>query len=913
MKLLVSSLLVFLSVAINAQVPANSLVLHYTFDDINNNIANDISGNNLDGVLVNEPLVVTGVSGTALQFNGIDNYLISYAPQILPEGSEHRTISMWVRVDQNNASAVFAGYGRGSRCQNFQIGTDYTSGEFLSFYGWNACDYVTDLSTITLADGNFHHLALVYDGLILSIYVDGALVSSVERDLNTVANTLCLAGEISSNACDRLFAGAIDDFRLYSRALSQSEIASIANFPTDSLALYYSFDEVNGVLVNDLSGNNQNGTLVNQPTQVVGVSGGALQFNGNDNYLIALSPTALPVGSESRTIGFWLSLDQHTTGAVFAGYGTSSRCKNFQIGTDYTNGETLAFYGWNACDYNSDVLVTELADGDFHHIAYSYDGSDLKIYLDGQLRNIAARELNTVANALCIAGEVSSGSCDRLFAGKIDEFRVYSRALNDTEIASLASVVSGTTNRLQVVSIGNGSVEGPGIDCNSNCDENYITGTSVELIAVPQEGYILDSWGLDCLEQTTNSCVVVLDADRIVEATFVLRPEPVYVNECAIVESNGFTHLSHFEFEWVVQGVGHTAGTYTNGDCWIQGPVIIESVSPAPYADSNGSMANPDANPSVGQGYESGLAVYDSSLRINYPYSASANTSIVSSITAPDFVGPTDNRYGWIVAHGVLTVTENVVSSDEFRPPYSVKNKENYRFSASLADFSHIPRVTPIGETIPEASTIIGQTVRPWVDHLFEFKSRGLHALNNMPGYGANVTSVMGAACLASTLNWPEQEHLQLAKNITQIGIDNFGLIEDGLYFPPNGGHMSGRLLPILYAGKALNHEGMLSVTSRPYPIEHGFAENCQTYGEGEYGVRYCNRGSTSTSYITVNSPTWVGQSLCARMIDVEDNWNHQPFFNYVRNYADSPEFGNTYGPYDSFHADMWLEYNSDY
>ena len=182
-----------------------------------------------------------------------------------------------------------------------------------------------------------------------------------------------------------------------------------------------------------------------------------------------------------------------------------------------------------------------------------------------------------------------------------------------------------------------------------------------------------------------------------------------------------------------------------------------------------------------------------------------------------------------------------------------------------------------------------------------------------MPGYGANVTSTVGTACLASTLDWPDEDRLAITANMVQIGIDNYGMIQVGQYYPANGGHHSGRLLPILYAGKALNHSEMLSVTSRSYPIEHGFAENCQTYGDGQYGIRYCSRGDASTNYVTVNSPTWVAQSLCARMIGVEENWNHQPFFDYVENWTQSSDFGDVYDPYNYFHNDMWLQYNSEY
>lgn len=379
---------------------------------------------------------------------------------------------------------------------------------------------------------------------------------------------------------------------------------------------------------------------------------------------------------------------------------------------------------------------------------------------------------------------------------------------------------------------------------------------------------------------------------------------------CVVEERDGNTFIIHNEFTWQILGVNHTTGKYLSGDCWIQGPVTIENVSPAAFANSNGSMVNPAAGPNAKQAYEGGVASYDQSLAVSYPFIAPPNTSLVSSLTNPTFVG-TDNRYGWILAHGILTVTESSVSDNSFRPPYSAlaEKKPAYAFTFNDVDLSFLPYLAFTGETKPDPVALLLETARPWIDHLFEYPSRALHAVNNMPGYGANLTSTVAATCLGTSLDWDESYRQELAINLIQLGIDNYGLVEAGQYFPANGGHMSGRLLPILFAGKALNDDDMLHVTERDFPIEHGFAENCQTYGTGQYGIRYCSRGDTSTRYVSVNSPTWVGEATCARALELEQAWNHAPFFDYVESFTQSENFGDVYDLYDYFHAEMWLLY----
>lgn len=44
---------------------------------------------------------------------------------------------------------------------------------------------------------------------------------------NTTAQTLCVGGEVNGTSCDRYFDGAIDEFQIYNRALTPSEIQAL--------------------------------------------------------------------------------------------------------------------------------------------------------------------------------------------------------------------------------------------------------------------------------------------------------------------------------------------------------------------------------------------------------------------------------------------------------------------------------------------------------------------------------------------------------------------------------------------------------------------------------------------------------------------------------------------------------------
>ncbi|UCG50148.1 MAG: LamG domain-containing protein, partial [Phycisphaerales bacterium] len=73
-------------------------------------------------------------------------------------------------------------------------------------------------------DGEWHHLAATYDGVTIKGYGDGHLGTSEARALNTNDNVQM--GKRDDN--DNRFPGLIDEVRIYSRVLSQEEIASLA-------------------------------------------------------------------------------------------------------------------------------------------------------------------------------------------------------------------------------------------------------------------------------------------------------------------------------------------------------------------------------------------------------------------------------------------------------------------------------------------------------------------------------------------------------------------------------------------------------------------------------------------------------------------------------------------------------------
>lgn len=399
--------------------------------------------------------------------------------------------------------------------------------------------------------------------------------------------------------------------------------------------------------------------------------------------------------------------------------------------------------------------------------------------------------------------------------------------------------------------------------------------------------------------------------------------------------------VSQYGITWTFAAPARV-GRFVTGDWWVVGPVAVERVVPAPMAGRSGSAVNPPAGKT--QGYDDRIAGYDPSVRASFPLALQPGQSLVSTASVQEIGDRTPDTVPGQYARGplrtavVLTCVERPPPSDAFRPPYV--GDEKPMFLARQVRRDLLPHLKPVGE-LPDLKLHERYLQRIWLDHLFEWPGRLMHPLENMPDYGREITNIVSVVSLMLLLDDPDGERETLLLRFVQLGIDLYGITRsDDDLWRANGGHHSGRKMPILFAGVLLGHEGMKHVRA-------SFAEDEQTYyGEGyrrqkalwtisreQYRkhehlppdkwdgppFRGANNGWKSEAYRRLNGPTWVGQALAARLIGARDCWNHDAFFDYVDRWVHEESYGTvereTLSPtaYRAFPSDfvraMWLAY----
>lgn len=188
------------------------------------------------------------------------------------------SISAWVNIDRSNIDLcpVFANRNCVKVYSGFMLTVDrnYISIQYGDGFGMKHHAYRRGKeATVTLPHGEWHHVtAVVTDNANIELYLDGKNVggeisgSSTQPMDSSDPNGFATAGYIISNNVELHYKGAMDDVRLWNRALSPEDVAaSLCNTLTGKepgLIGNWTFDETSGSICNDKSPNKFAGKLV---------------------------------------------------------------------------------------------------------------------------------------------------------------------------------------------------------------------------------------------------------------------------------------------------------------------------------------------------------------------------------------------------------------------------------------------------------------------------------------------------------------------------------------------------------------------------------------------------------------------------------------------------------------------------
>jgi len=211
----------------------------------------------------------------------------------------------------------------------------------------------------------------------------------------------------------------------------------------DGTVLYLAFNEGSGNVAKDLSGNGNDGEIIDQAKWVDGKFGKALQFDGKTAYVDILSSKSLSF-SKAVTVEAWVksNVDHASyTGLIRKGNHPSDRPNFFmlQIKPDGPGGADMVQLVYSHASNDNDYVdsVTSLDVGKWYHLAGVIDpaGGKMTLYFNGAPdieKVIAGDDLKPDDNPLYV-GRGHNGAIE-IFNGSIDEVIIYNKALTENEI-----------------------------------------------------------------------------------------------------------------------------------------------------------------------------------------------------------------------------------------------------------------------------------------------------------------------------------------------------------------------------------------------------------------------------------------------------------------------------------------------
>ena len=204
---------------------------------------------------------------------------------------------------------------------------------------------------------------------------------------------------------------------------------SVASPPTAGLVAAYGFNEGAGATTADASGNGHTGTIAGATWTTQGRFGNALSFDGVNDW-VTVNATALLNLSTAMTVEAWV-FPTSTSGVrdVLIKEGAGVDIYNLYARNGAGRPESNVFVG----GVNRTAEGTALAANAWTHLAGTYDGSILRLFVNGALvaSTSVSGTIPASSGVLRIGGNSLWGE---FFQGRIDEVRVYNRALTQAEI-----------------------------------------------------------------------------------------------------------------------------------------------------------------------------------------------------------------------------------------------------------------------------------------------------------------------------------------------------------------------------------------------------------------------------------------------------------------------------------------------
>ncbi len=302
-----------------------------------------------------------------------------------------------------------------------------------------------------LSDGRWHSITAIRQdtGGIIILFINGTPAAWATGIMDGVRldapQRLAIGGRLYSN--EHFFKGALDEIRIYNKALPLSDIQKLYSFPL-KLKACYSFNDAADSTALDSSGNGYNGTVNGAMSTMdkKGYADRAYRFSGNEYITTEVDVNPCPGAPDNKcmtnvTFSAWIYPTANSGTCYIFGNKEYEESNNENgRGVFYENGYFNVLYDNRFERVNDDDFRVDI--NSWQHIAVVYDKGAIRFYKNGQ--GVALTGVETMPSSYISKEKFSIGARSGLtgrtayFAGKIDDVRIYHRAFSDPAVKDIA-------------------------------------------------------------------------------------------------------------------------------------------------------------------------------------------------------------------------------------------------------------------------------------------------------------------------------------------------------------------------------------------------------------------------------------------------------------------------------------------
>ena len=412
---------------------------------------------------------ITGSGGTpafvntkSIELDGVDDFVNCGDSDNLSFGNGSTdspfSISAWIKPNDNQKFRIIFKYNPTQTLREYFFQVSNSSKLQVGLYDANNLGSLGRNGNTTIPENVWSHVAMTYNGngsnTGIKIYLNGALdngSTSGGGSYTAMNNTTepFLIGKFNGGSTAN---GLIDETAIFNTELSASDVTDIygSGVPS-SLSSYSSLiswwrcgdGDTSPTLTDNGSGGN-NGTMTNFSTFSTDVpielfSKKSILLDGVDDFADMGNPTSLQI-TGAMTLSAWVKTTASGASDMLIGKdGVSAGTRTFLFLRSSNNAKFGIF---KSGSFVSVTGTSAINDGNWHHVMGVNTGTDLKIYVDGNLEATNAGGGGTIDNGTGIfyLGRRGGSPAQRLFyTGHLDEVAVW-----NSDQSSNASAIYGT-------------------------------------------------------------------------------------------------------------------------------------------------------------------------------------------------------------------------------------------------------------------------------------------------------------------------------------------------------------------------------------------------------------------------------------------------------------------------------------